>query len=323
MEKRIEFYSGPGLKIAGSMETPHTGEKKERVPGIVLCHGPGAVKEHLMPEVSDVLVAAGYGVLRFDYRGFGESEGAKNRLIPLEQCEDIMSAVTYLRQQPGIDPDRIGLWGTATGGANAVCVAGTDVRVKCMVSVNSAGDLGRWLRGGKRYWEWVALMKKVDEDSRQRAMTGTPLMVETHEIFSGDPAAQDFFKRVREQHPELKVKKRELAIESVGAMISFRPEAFVNRITPRAAMWICASEDTMVPVDESRGMYELADSPKRLVIIEGLKHHDLYLDRGFDLMMAESVKWFDTWLTADPEQTEEDVGQNKKAVTVYEETDTR
>ena len=296
MEKKTHFFSGPGLKISCILDMPDNRGERCNLPGIVLCHGPGAVKEHLMPEVSNRLIKAGWVVLRFDYRGFGESEGLKNRLMPLEQCEDIRSAITFLQQQPEVDLDVIGLWGTATGGANVNYVAGIDSRVKCMVSVNSAGDLGRWLRGGKRYWEWVALLKKLKDDSLQRVMTGDPTMVETHEIFSGDPAAQDFFKKVRDKHPELKVKKRELAMESVGAMIEFRPESVVKRISPRAAMWICASEDTMVPVDESRALYEKADQPKELVIVNGFKHHDLYLDEGFELMMDASVDWFSKWL---------------------------
>lgn len=296
MQKKVQFFSGPGLKITGIIEMPNNHDVKGKFPGIVLCHGPGAVKEHLMPDVSKRLVKAGYGVLRFDYRGFGESEGPERRLIPMEQCEDIRNAITFMEQQPEVDLNHIGLWGTATGGANVTYTTGIDARVKCMVSVNSAGDLGRWLRGGKRYWEWVALLKMLEEDQKQRVLTGMSRMVETHEIFSGDPAAKEFFQKVREKHPELKARKRELTLESAEAMISFKPESVVDTISPRAAMWICTSEDTIVPIEESRGMYEKAREPKRLVIIEGFKHHDLYLDSGFEYMMEVTIEWFNIHL---------------------------
>jgi len=63
-------------------------------------------------------------------------------------------------------------------------------------------------------------------------------------------------------------------------MIDYGPESVVSNLSPHAAMWVCAPEDTMVPIEESRGMYEQAGFPKRLAIPEGLKHHDLYCDEG-------------------------------------------
>ncbi|HBQ41171.1 MAG TPA: alpha/beta hydrolase, partial [Halieaceae bacterium] len=39
------------------------------------------------------------------------------------QLQDWDAAVATLRQQPGIDPERIGLWGTSFGGAHVQAVA--------------------------------------------------------------------------------------------------------------------------------------------------------------------------------------------------------
>ena len=37
-------------------------------------------------------------------------------------------------------------------------------------------------------------------------------------------------------------------LESVDAMIHFKPESVVDRIVPRAALWIYPEDDTVVPV---------------------------------------------------------------------------
>ncbi|MDX1777809.1 MAG: alpha/beta hydrolase, partial [Thermodesulfobacteriota bacterium] len=84
MEKKIHFYSGPGLKLAGVLEIPDGRTAGEPGAGIVLCHAGTGTKEAFLPEVSRWLVSNGYTVLRFDYRGFGESEGNESRLIPWE-----------------------------------------------------------------------------------------------------------------------------------------------------------------------------------------------------------------------------------------------
>jgi len=69
------------------------------------------------------LTESGYAVLAFDYRGFGESEGERGRLVPAEQMTDIRNAVTYMQTLGEVDPERIGLWGTSFGGANAIIEA--------------------------------------------------------------------------------------------------------------------------------------------------------------------------------------------------------
>ncbi|WP_336086780.1 alpha/beta hydrolase [Nocardia sp. SSK8] len=60
-----------------------------------------------------LLVAAGFDVLAFDYRGFGHSTGA-----PEEQGTylDARAARTALLDQPGVDPDRILYLGKSLGG---------------------------------------------------------------------------------------------------------------------------------------------------------------------------------------------------------------
>ena len=172
MERKIRFYSGPGLKLVGILEVPDDRGVGEQKPGIVLCHAGTGTKEAFLPEVSQWLASKGYVVLRFDYRGFGESEGYTCRLIPWEQVDDIRNAITFMQQQEEVDGGRIGLWGPSSGGAHVSYTAGVDRRVTCMVSVSGMGDMGRWLKGMRRYWEWKEFLKAVEEDRVKRVQTG-------------------------------------------------------------------------------------------------------------------------------------------------------
>ena len=79
------------------------------------------------------LAAAGFAVLRFDYRGMGDSDGAFRSFEEVD--EDISAAVDCLyRQVPGLE--RVALWGLCDG-ASAICFfAQHDPRVGDLVLIN-------------------------------------------------------------------------------------------------------------------------------------------------------------------------------------------
>jgi alpha-beta hydrolase superfamily lysophospholipase len=293
MERLLHFYSGAGLKLVGILETPQ--EAGQGIPCVVLCHGPTVGKDFLLPEVANWLVGAGYATFRFDCRGFGESEGPRRRLIPLEQVEDIRNAITFIKQQAFIDAERIGLFGAATGGANATYVAGVDYRVKCVVSVSAAGDCGRWFKSLHRYWEWVELVRRVEADRASRVMKGVSAEIDFNEVVVPDPVAIEYARaRGRENQ------KRPMSLESTDALIQYRPESVAHLISPRAAMWLVAGEDTYVSVEESERMYALAGEPKKLVVIAGARHPDIYSGKGFEQMMTHTTAWLNAHLKGNP-----------------------
>ncbi len=55
---------------------------------------------------------------------------------------DIRNAITFLQGEPGVDPERIGVWGTGVSGAHVVALAATDARVKAGVAV-TPGTVGQ------------------------------------------------------------------------------------------------------------------------------------------------------------------------------------
>ena len=285
----VHFYSGPGLKLVGFLEIPPDYRQGEKRPGIVICRGPGNIKGKLAPEVCSRLAGAGYVALHFYYRGFFDSEGPERRLIPLEQVEDIRNAMTFLQNRDEIDRERIGLWGSATGGSLVSYTAGIDTRVKCMVALHATGDMGRWLRGMRRYWEWQEFLQMIDEDRVNRVLTGESRRVDFSEVLLPDPKTQ--------KAPQEKADKTDYPVESAEAMVGFQAESVVDRISPRAAMWICLEGDRLVPNEEAWSLYHKAGEPKKLVAIKAEdQHYALYEGPGFEEMMVNSIDWYDTYL---------------------------
>ncbi len=142
MEKRtVKFYS-ESVRLESDLYLPSDLKAGERRPGIVLCHGFTGLRALILGDYAKVFVDAGFVAFTFDYRGFGGSEGEKWRLIPLEQIDDIRNAISFFEAQPQVDPERIGLWGTSFGGANAPYAAASSRQADLRLILRAFGADG-------------------------------------------------------------------------------------------------------------------------------------------------------------------------------------
>lgn len=102
---------------------------------IVLGHGLGAVKEMRLDAYAERFAAAGFTVLAFDYRHFGESGGEPRQLLdPARQLDDWAAALAYVRGLPEVDPNRVAIFGTSFGGGHVIEVAARDPQVAAAIS---------------------------------------------------------------------------------------------------------------------------------------------------------------------------------------------
>ena len=84
-----------------------------------------------------------------------------------------------------------------------------------------------------------------------------------------------------------------LPLEYVDETLSFHPEWVVNRIAPRPILFIITTDDDrLVPPDESRALHERAGEPKKLAVLEGYGHYEVYAEPAFGEVMRETVAWF-------------------------------
>jgi fermentation-respiration switch protein FrsA (DUF1100 family) len=289
MENPVRFYSET-IPMSGVLFLPDNLAKGEKRAGIILCHGFTAVKEVLLPEVARRLTGLGYVALTFDYRFLGESGGEPRRqIIPMLQIEDIRNAVTFLRQQPEVNPERLGLLGVSLGGANVSYAAGIEERVKATVSVCGIGDCGRWIRDACHFWEWKALLQRLAEDRRERVLTGRLQYVQAKDIVPEPESTTKLFDEILRQHPQW---SREITLASGEALIAYRPESVVQQISPRAIMWLHGDADERVSMEESMSMYKKAGEPKKLVILPGLSHSDIISGPGLEQSLPQIREWF-------------------------------
>jgi uncharacterized protein len=84
-----------------------------------------------------MLERLGYGVLVFDSRGLGHSEGTPNS-YGWDWDKDIDAALAYLKQRDEVDPARIGALGLSTGADMAIDAAGRRSDIAAVVADGSA-----------------------------------------------------------------------------------------------------------------------------------------------------------------------------------------
>jgi hypothetical protein len=80
-----------------------------------------------------ILARHGYGVLLFDRRGEGQSEGDPN-LLGWQGERDIHAAVAFLQRRPDVDRERIGGIGLSVGGEMMIEAAAESTQLKAIVS---------------------------------------------------------------------------------------------------------------------------------------------------------------------------------------------
>ena len=94
MERAVEFYS-EGFKLCGDLYTPEGLAPGEKRAAVLLCHGYTGVKDLYLPDNARFLNRAGYVVMTFDYKGWGNSEGTRSRLGTLQPGDGRASGHDY------------------------------------------------------------------------------------------------------------------------------------------------------------------------------------------------------------------------------------
>lgn len=289
-EEPVQFYSD-GQLVRGVLKTPDAHAEQ---PWPIIVHGPGwleTVGHPLSVQFHDGLLAGGYAVLQFDYRGFGASEGERGWVKPYDQQIDIQNAITYVSTRSDLDAQRLGLFAFGgIGGGNAIYVASRDPRVKAICAQTVVADGLQWLREQRREYEWVAFLRRVEQNRLARVLSNDGELVDpTEEIMVATPD------RKKKGMP---LRGKDFHLASVDYLADFRPVDVAHRLAPCALLLTCIEDDVVTPEQHAHALYEAARPPRRLVIQRGVSHYDAYTV-NYEYLVAEFRTWYDRWLRSD------------------------
>ena len=294
MKRAVEFYS-EGFMLKGDVYIPDSLGPGEKRAAILLCHGYTGVKDLYLPDNAMALNEAGYVAMTFDYKGWGESEGPRSRLAPYSRVLDVQAAMTLLSLQPQVDSESIGLYGTSYGGATVAWVGAVDPRAKCVVSVVGIGNGARWMSRVRRMDEWFDLLERSKGDRERRVRTGESELVDRSQILLPDRQSAELAAAARRNNPAA---VNTIPLEYVDDTVGFNPEWVVDKISPRPILFITTDNDRLVPPEESEQLYAHAKEPKKLVVLKGYGHYEVYQEPAFSEVMAATLEWYQQYLPA-------------------------
>jgi len=134
--EEVTFTSQDGLRLVGWYIPPAPDSDGASV---LFLHGHGANRAQFL-ETAEFLAEDGYGMLMFDFRNHGASEGNRTTMGYFE-VEDAIAAYEYLIAQPNVNPDRTAVFGLSMGGAVAIQTTARLPEVRAVVAITAYTDM--------------------------------------------------------------------------------------------------------------------------------------------------------------------------------------
>ena len=273
------------------------GAEGKTLPTVIMAHGWGTTAANFREDAVE-LARAGYLVMLFDYRGWGDSDGRvmlagaqpvprgsaadgaftapvrelRGYIDPGEQSEDWFNAISYAATQPMVDANRIGLRGSDLSGGYVIYAAAHDTRVKALVSQVTWADL----RPSKPYQPNPARVVAEGDAAASRIAGGQAAYPADRARFAG------------------------LGPALVGAPVGnklprWTPVDEAAGVTQPALFVLAEKEELFSNTFNGRLACERVQGPRKMVILPKITHYDIYgLERGRAITAA--IDWFDRYL---------------------------
>ncbi|WP_267294197.1 alpha/beta hydrolase [Mycobacterium hackensackense] len=293
--QKVTFKNQYQMNVTGNLFVPNNLDRNMKSAAMVVGHPMGAVKEQSANLYASKLAERGFVTMSLDLSFWGESEGQpRNMVAPEVYAEDFSAAVDYLRTQKFVDTERIGALGICGSGSFVISAAKIDPRIKAVATV-SMYDMGAAFRNGLRHSVTPEQRQQLIAQAAQQRdvefaggepeyIGGTPFEL-TDQSTTIDREFYDFYRTARGNSPATSTQP---LLSSVGKFMNFYPFADIETISPRPMLFITG--DQAHSREFSEAAYQLAAEPKRLVIIPGAGHVDLY-DR-VDLIPFDTLTTF-------------------------------
>src|SRR5688572_30678562 len=168
--RQVTFYVDGGTALYGKLFLPKGFTTTGKLPAVVVGHGINALSIGI-EKYAARFAERGLVAMAIDYQSYGFSGSGADDLRLLEpdptvdappvgpakagpavaekrlrvvvkrtnlnnahEVDDFRAAMSYLQGEAGVDPDRIGIWGSSNGGSVVLAVAAIDARARAVVA---------------------------------------------------------------------------------------------------------------------------------------------------------------------------------------------
>jgi polyvinyl alcohol dehydrogenase (cytochrome) len=294
--RQMTFYSD-GAALYAKLFFPRGFSTAGKWPAVVLGHGFNGISIGI-EKFGARFAERGLVAMVIDYRTYGPSEGQamlmepdssndtktvwektarvrlkRTRLNAFLQGEDYRAAISYIQGEPGVDPNRIGLWGSSYSGGVVVNTAGLDARVKAVVS-QVIGVAGRGSNGP------IAHSAAIRADEIKRARTGQGAEIDGGFSF-----------------------RTKIDMETNQTGREHRPWQMLTRIPETTAiLWVPAEKDELGNPHAPSGPFEATkvfSGVSQVAEVPYITHFQAYSGAAFEVTSTLAADWFTKFLAAD------------------------
>lgn len=271
------------IKLSGLLFKPEASASK-KLPGIVVVHPGGGVKEQTASIYARKLAEKGFVAIAYDAAFQGDSEGCPHFLEnPASRVSDASAVGDYLQKLDYVDGNRLFVVGICAGGGYAAAAAKADHRFKA-VSIVSAVNIGDGARlgwyGNEKAQEKAAVLDQVAEAISAEATGSEPVMAPYVPATLDDSTpydlkeAHDYYLTPRAQHPNAQNK---MSLRSTGLVMNFDAWQFAEFfLTQPILITVGEKADSRW---HSEKLYEILrgkNSAVEKVVVPGGRHMDFY-----------------------------------------------
>jgi hypothetical protein len=259
-------------------------------PAIVLGHGYNA-KHYAIEKHAARFAERGLVAMVIDYRSYGMSGGyisldqddpttddvrhtevfarikvKRTRLLSHYQVEDYRNAISYIQGEPGVDPERIGTWGSSHSGGHQISLPALDARVK--VSVGQVPAIGGHGWDGKPR----PLPQRLVDDAILRAREGQGAEIELGFSFRGT-----------------------VDLETQQSGSEYRPFFYVDRIPESVPILLIYAEKEELFDNEKHAVAFAAareEGETKLIEVPHIGHFQIYSGPAYEIAVEAAAAWY-------------------------------
>ncbi|MFE0748641.1 alpha/beta hydrolase [Gordonia sp. NPDC058843] len=295
--REFTSFHSHGVRCAADVYRP--ARQSGPAPVIVMAHGFGSVRLLRLPAYAERFAAAGYVVVLFDYRYFGDSDGTPRQLLDIpSQLDDWRAAIRWARTLDDVDSTTVIGWGTSFAGGHVLTLAAEGVDFSAVVAqVPHVSGPAAVRATGLRQSLRVAPVALQDtwrglRDAAPRYVdsVGRPGSVAAMTTEDADPALERMTAAAgltRGEHPET------VAARVLLRIGLYSPGRRAGRITCPTLIQV-ADDDAIAPADAARKVADRIPSGRFKTYPGG--HFEPYLEPLFPQVVGDQLDFLATAL---------------------------